>query len=372
MRGGDDEDASVTAAGYRTLWNGQRLQRIETPQGQVIARCNWRTDGLDHIAFWLPGDKRFVLTARAAHDPLLGICDSLGWDATEPVARVAAIRWQSPQWIPAIDRPGALPSGAGTAILNALAICAERAGVQALRYRGPYPTAALFDSLHASFSVQGDVERAFERFTEPLSETSRSGECQVNDVRFIPDPHAWHRPQPEVCVQLRRGLDRVYLWGQAFSPLSTIGRRLVPAGSDWVARFDLGPLTGPTLARFNAKGALLKGPSPIPATQSPLLGQPLAAELRRALAQALPPRAPPLLQPALRLVLERIAIVWADTGLSVAQSDGQRLLLHVNWTQAIAGLSAVEALELLARAIEPSAQRLAQEMLAQAQAQTQQ
>ena len=46
-----------------------------------------------------------------------------------------------------IAAPGKLPPGAGAALLNVIALLAERP----LRYAGPYPTPALYRALRRSF-----------------------------------------------------------------------------------------------------------------------------------------------------------------------------------------------------------------------------
>ena len=43
-----------------------------------------------------------------------------------------------------LAEPARLPLGAGGAVLNVIALLARHAGIAALRYAGPYPTAALW------------------------------------------------------------------------------------------------------------------------------------------------------------------------------------------------------------------------------------
>jgi len=85
-----------------------------------------------------------VVDGAIRHHPPLGAAHTVGETA------MTALDWARPAEIPAIAAPGRLPLGAGAAILNTIALLARDAGVTALRYAGPYPTAALWRSLDSS------------------------------------------------------------------------------------------------------------------------------------------------------------------------------------------------------------------------------
>ena len=94
-----------------------------------------------------------------------------------------------------------------------------------LRYRGPYPTAALFDSLLCSFVVQGDVQAALVRFTTDVERTAVLGQMHESDVEFEPAPFEWSWPHARVCVQRRDGVERIFIDGHAFDALRRGPRR---------------------------------------------------------------------------------------------------------------------------------------------------
>lgn len=98
---------------------------------------------------------------------------------------ISTIDWARPTEIPAIAAPGALPPGAGGAIMNVLAILAQRAGVTELRYAGPYPTHALFSTLARSFRTTTAEDDFTSAFADRAARVARG----PMDAVFVPAPH---------------------------------------------------------------------------------------------------------------------------------------------------------------------------------------
>jgi hypothetical protein len=118
--------------------------------GGVQAELRWAGDRLAALTVTGYDPRALRVDGAVAAHPVLGATHALTVDGVE-VARMSAIDWRRPAAIPAIDRPGALPPGTGTMLLDTIARLARDAGVPALRYAGPYPTAALWAALAASF-----------------------------------------------------------------------------------------------------------------------------------------------------------------------------------------------------------------------------
>jgi hypothetical protein len=116
------------------------VTRVVDRDGEVSANLVWRGRELEALEI---GD--VVVRGELFDHPLLGRCHRAGTTA------LTALDWARPTEIPTLADPGALPPGSGGAILNTIALLAERAGVAALRYAGPYPTPALWRTLARSF-----------------------------------------------------------------------------------------------------------------------------------------------------------------------------------------------------------------------------
>src|SRR5689334_10654800 len=128
-----------------------RLVRVIDRMGIVQAELSWHdtTGQLVRLAVRNAVVQGAIITHR-----LLGMAHAVGGTA------MSALDWARPTEIPAIAEPARLPLGSGSAILNTIAMLAQRAGVASLRYAGPYPTAALWATLARSFRSTGS-EAAF-------------------------------------------------------------------------------------------------------------------------------------------------------------------------------------------------------------------
>ncbi|MFN3199924.1 MAG: hypothetical protein ACE366_16120 [Bradymonadia bacterium] len=343
----------------------------------IIAQ--WGSETLSRMALKLPGGQWItVLTAQAQH-PVLGRCDlvcgpfddqaeAMSNEAIErPITPFRQVKWSRPKCIPPLAEPGRLPQGGGAAILNAVSITAQIAGLSSLRYTGPYPTEALFDALHTSFALGEedaiDLVATCARFTEGVEESALTTANKTPAVDWHPRPFMWSWTHPQVCVQRRDEVEAVYVNGQMFSTRGRT-RRLVRTEEGFSAEVFLAGEHWATVATLDGVGTLVDGPHSLPEVEGPIVGQPLPASFRNALVRALPPRAPQLMAPALAAILEAIPLEWGDAGADEATMRADRLVVHGALASRLRTRPPGEALEVLARAIEGPARRAAQRQMA--------
>jgi hypothetical protein len=105
-----------------------RLTRVIDRTGTVHAELIWSTETDQLVRLSVANA---VVHGTVITHPLFGVAHSVGDTA------MTVVTWARPTEIPAIAEPGRLPLGAGGAILNAIALLAQRAGVPHLRYAGP-------------------------------------------------------------------------------------------------------------------------------------------------------------------------------------------------------------------------------------------
>jgi hypothetical protein len=340
------------------------LPRQVTSADGTVWVC--RDDG-DPSRLWLrlPDHRRLALWPDAAEHPLLGRCDLVCDPTGAVLAHATASDWRRPTRIPALDRPGALPPGAGTAILNLLAWQAARAGCGPLRYHGPYPTSALWHALRASFRVDEPAADAEVRFTADAEARALAGTFGEIDVAFHPAPHTWVWPQPRVCVQHRAGIERVWLDGRAFDRDPTSLRQLRCDRDATVVCLAVGDVVWAELLRLGPDGEPLGAPTPLPPAPPQLVGTPLPPAVVEVLGEVVVAEAPRALQPALRHVLEHARLAWGDPGLDLVGWQGGTLELHAGLVAALPSDPAA-LLHVLVRAVEPALRRAATARLAAA------
>lgn len=294
--------------------------------------------------------------AVAAH-PVLGPSHALSVDGVA-VARLSALDWRRPTAIPAIDRPGALPPGTGTMLLDTIARLARDAGVAALRYAGPYPTAALWAALAASFRADGDEAT----FTADAAHRWRGGALPPIAIDFAPAPHERARLAADAFVGLRAGVERVVLGGASFERGGGV-RRLIDDDDDGVAaELWFGDRPWARLARLGPDGGLRHRAPPPPIVGAPagaVLPPALVAALIEVIAAALPP---PLTADPLRAV----PIAWGDAGLAAARDRGDQVIVHVGLWHHLAPLGLARVALALAEALTPIAAARAVAALADA------
>jgi hypothetical protein len=224
--------------------DGGRPTEIRDRHDHVHATLDWDSDRLSAAVFPVrpavrDGHDAIIITGELVPHPVLGAARLLRSTVMdEPSAHVAscaAVRWSAPDRLPAIDRPAALPTGSGTAIVNVIAMLARGAGIATLRYRGPYPTAALWSTLLEGFRPVADPVAARQRFLRDAEDIALGSESVEIPVELAPAPFERVAVAPAVWAQLRGGVERVsivdrtYRWGCTRSPPGH-GRHRRPRG----------------------------------------------------------------------------------------------------------------------------------------------
>jgi len=264
-----------------------------------------------------------VVHKDAVSHPLLGRAHVIE-HAGRPITAMSEIDWDAPREIPAIAEPRALPPGSGAQLLNDIAERAQRAGVQSLRYAGPYPTHALFASLLRSFRTQGTVEE----FTKnALDRAVRVARDEV-PIDFVPAPFT-----RQGDVDVRDGkVDRVRIGGVTYDteeqPFSLA--RLV----DGTALLTVGV---PIARIATLDGLTVVDVQPVPPFQTAANGTELPQALRDELADVGDLVPAPLVDDVATAIRSR-PTRWEDLGwrASTATSNDDGFALHVGFL-ALAG-----------------------------------
>ncbi|MEO8551777.1 MAG: hypothetical protein ABI678_17490, partial [Kofleriaceae bacterium] len=196
-----------------------------------------------------------VISCEVVLHPLLRdafiICDREG----EPLTAMSAIDFDHPAEIPIIAAPRALPSGAGSLLLNFLAERARDAGVRALRYAGPYNTAALFHALLRSFRTDAEEYT----FTADTLRRALSISRVPIEIDFVPAPHR-RVPFAQGWAEVREGVEYAVVDGVVYGGKEDLLHPLEQGR----ARLDFGGDANVLIAVFDADGQLVEGPHPVP------------------------------------------------------------------------------------------------------------
>lgn len=335
-------------------------------EGHDAWSLGWDGDALTHATLRLPDGTCIDVEPGADEHAVLGPCDVVYQAGPDRVAlaRIAAVSWRAPTCIPAVDVPGALPPGAGTAILNLLAILAHDAGTPSLCYRGPYPTAGLFATLRSSFRVDGDLALAERRFVAEAERHGFGTTALVPAVDFVPDPHAWSWPAPRVCVQHRDGIERVWVDGRAYDR-DGVHHVLVRHDDRWVARLVLAGEPWCDVVTVDERGRPIAAIASPPAVDPGLVGVALPAPMLEVLAEVIATESASPLRPAIAAELAQ-GITLADTGLVPARPGTAGILIHAALVERALVQGGAASLAALAAAVRPIVVRLAVSRLAAA------
>ncbi len=338
-----------------------RLRRAVDRHGHEVWSARWNGEALHAVTLARPDRSTVVLEGSSQPHPLFHRAHDVRVDDAV-VARCGQTDWRAPKHVPPVDVPGAMPPGAGSALLNWLAAAAKQAGSGPLRYRGPYPTAALFDSLSHSFRLD-DPPSALERFTRDVESRSIRGSMVEVDVPFHPGPFEWHWPTEGLCVQLRDGLERVYVGGRSYALHQLGTRRLRREGDRFVAYIDLGGIPWHDVLTLESDGTPVGGPAPVPAAPTRLIGQAMPEEIVNLLGAVLQQRAPRLLAPSVAHVLSGHVLRWGDTGDELARRAEGAIELHSAFGERLPEMDPNAMLGAFVLALEPVVTRIAQRLL---------
>jgi hypothetical protein len=315
-----------------------RLAAIVDRTGVVHAALVWR-EGSEQLRS-LAVDGAVVDGAVIEH-PLLGAAHAVGATA------MSALAWARPSEIPTIAEPGRLPPGAGGAILNVIAVLAERAGVAHLRYAGPYPTSALWRALARSYRCTADeaeltagaLDRALRVARDPIA------------IEFSPAPHE-RIAIPGGFVELRARVERVVVDAVSYEPGGSPAR-LIDGGGEHHCELWFGDAPYARIASVARDGTLRDGPRAVPACPSPVIGRAFPPALRAALAELVAGAVAAPLADAARAVCARRAIRWADLGARVARDEPDGFAVHAVLWERIAPLGLSRLALALAEALAP-------------------
>lgn len=317
--------------GARSHWNATGGELVDRTGAASVRR-----EGERLWIYGAPGRELLVEPANAeAEHPVFGRCLRLSSDE-ELCSVMGAVDWARPASIPPVAEPARLPAMTGTMLLNAIALAAAHAGISALRYVGPYPTAALYASLGQCF-VASASEEEFTAEGLELLVAPRMAEAPVD---FTPAPFERWWPTPRIGLQARRQIERVFVDGAAFERGGSGVRRLVARDADervadspdedrvLAAELWFGDARWAVLAELSPSGDVRRGPLPLPALADPILGQEVPLSLRRALASLIAEAVPAPLAPLVAPLLETAHIRWGDAGTSALLATGDDVLLH--------------------------------------------
>lgn len=274
-----------------------RLTRVVDRGGRVHVELVWKNGALARLD--VPG---LTVHGEIVDDELLGKAHIIECGEVRTAMSVLA-----PDRIPTIAAPGKLAPGAGAALINALALLADRPQ----RYAGPYPTPALYRALSRSFRTSVREE---EFCVDLLGRAARIATDEL-PFDFVPAPHeriAFGRGH----VELRDTLERAVIGGLVYE--RGVQRLVENHAEIW-----FGDAPYARVASFTGDGALIDGPHPVPPCESKVIGNAFPAELAIALAELIADYTP---VPLGDLVATRVAnaqLSFADLGARAAREvDG--------------------------------------------------
>ena len=360
--------------GTRLVFEDGRLAAVVDRRGHELVALAWDGDALVGLEVAPPPRADLPVTLirgeRVAHVLFGNAHPVLTSRASEPVTWMGAVDWARPGSIPPIEHPFRIPASAGTMILNTLAILVENAGVPAVRYAGPYPTRALWESIEHSFRTvrSGDDETAF---TAGALERAARADMSPVPVDFAPAPFERVWVAPGIAAQLRDGVERVTIQGDTYARGDGV-RRLVAAEHAGIAanagriaaEVWLGGAPYARVAVFADDGELVGAPAAIPPHASTIDGQVLPAPLRAALAELVAELLPPPLAPSAADVLASMHVEWGDAGAAAIRDRGDRVIVHAALWDRLAPRGLGHVALALAEALAPAVAARAQARLA--------
>lgn len=332
--------ATAMPRGTRLVDGDGGLGAIVDRGGVTHARLWWRGGELERLIVGEVGAWTIVGGERVPH-PLFGPAHPVwvtadepddGVPALPPATWMGAVDWSRPARIPPILAPGRLGAGAGTMILNVIAVLAASGGVEGLVYAGPYPTTALWRSLLQSFRTDETVEDVFT--ADALGRALRV-DLEPVGVAFRPAPFERVRVSSRVVVQLRDGLERVTIDGASYDRGGGARRLVAIDSARWAAELWLGDRAWGRVAELDDDGGVMAGPTALPRVAevgagalATMIGQALPPAMCAALAEVVAELVAAPLAEAARAELVAARVQWGDPGAAeVIDRDGA-LIVH--------------------------------------------
>jgi len=355
-------------------------------RGRLLLLLTWTAEGR-LTQFKVRGlDGRFLGVMRDA-------AWHLGWGASDSVCVLegepgflldrsltlfGSVTYEDLDFLPPLDDPARLPAGAGSTVLNVLALLAQDQGKTVLRYRGPYPSERLFATLRESFRYSGEPGAMRERFTQGAENTAVHLTMAEARVDWQPSPHERFFPAAHTCVQFREGVEKVYDRGRVYyrPDLSVSAYALrVEREENGQVRYVAGlMILGQPLEDhlvLDASGEILGRPA-APQHWAFQGAAQLSDEWKAALVRLIAAESTPLLQSALWPVADELTLMWSPVRGELWIEADNELLLHVGmvaaYRDALAQVrSAGEGLLLAARFVSELARLIGPSVCARAQ-----
>jgi len=359
-------------------------------RGRLMLLLTWTAEG-KLARFKVRGlDGRFlgVMRGTASHlgwgasDNVYALEGETGFSLDRSLTLFGSVNYEDLDFLPPLDDPVRLPAGAGSTVLNILALLGQDQGKTVLRYRGPYPSERLFATLRESFRYSGEPGAMRERFTQGAENAAVQLTMAEAAVDWQPFPHERFFPAAHTCVQLRDGIEKVYDRGRVYYrpdlSVSPYALRVEREENELVRYIASLMILGQPLEDhliLDANGEILGRPA---TSQSWTLRGPtqLSDEWKAALVRLIAAESTPLLQSALWPVIDELTLIWGTVEGELWTESGDEVLLHAGmitaYREALARVrSAGEGLLLaarfaseLARLIGPLVRARAQEQLA--------
>jgi len=335
-------------------------------------------------------DGRFLGVERGAASHLgWGMSDSVslldgetGFIIAHPLTFFRSVAYEDLDALPPLDDPVRLPLGAGSTLLNVLALLAHDQGKSVLRYRGPYPTERLFTTLSESFRYRGEPGAIRERFAHGAEESALNLTMKEVPVDWEPWPYERFFAGTHTCVQLRSGVEKIYDNGRVYyrPDLATTAYvirtdRTVEEQPRYVAGLAMLGQAIEDHVILDAQGELLERPPP---RAHQILRGPiqLSDDWKAVLLRLIASESASLLRSALWPVMDELTLEWEPLRNELWSQTGNNIFLHAGivtvYRQALKQIkSAGEGLLLaarfmseLSRLIGPLVRARAQERLA--------
>jgi hypothetical protein len=320
---GTDPPVSAGRHGALTCYEAapRRRRLLEFDRrGHLVAALRWTEDGgllwakcRSATGTWLGIEPGTGEAAWGRSDRLWRLRDGAPWAPTEIITVFQALDYERLDFIPPLAEPRRLPPGAGTTVLNLLAGLMKDQGRARVRYRGPYPTEQLFTALLECFRYDPAEPAPLDRF------------LAGGHLDWLPAPHERHHVGDRVYVQLRQEIDKVVVDGVAFYRADWQGvirrePRVVRASADKVI-CSLWALGRPLEDRLvlDRSGEVLAAPPFRDDTAAPA---PLAAVWSAALADLIARESHRALAPAIRQVMDGLALEWGPVPGDLLRVDG--------------------------------------------------
>jgi hypothetical protein len=339
------------------------IVQITDDNDHVHATLKWHDATLQELTVFAKPDVWIVVEPKIVNRPLLGASHNIRTSSGQQTY-MSSVAWHLPTEIPAIFSPGLLPPQTGTMLLNVIATLAANAQQSSLYYRGPYPTAALYDSATQCFAASAPQQQFVDdTWLKPEDSPSARdyGEPAYSKIRFAPDPFVRTRISERVVTQRRREIERVTIDGLAFIAGSSGFRRLQKDGDSISAQIWVGDqfwaTTGIIDIGRSPNGEMFGDVVPPPmladSIRAQLLGKSLPPQLLEALAELVAEDLPEVFQPAMRALTRQAVIEWAATGLAMSRTRGDVIEINAVIWQLLAPTGLANVVGVLVEVLSP-------------------